>query len=83
MVKIIINDSVESDVINRPKSIDFRLICFRFVVFSGARTKFEDITKISLQLLLRFLVKCTNEVFSVFPKKVTIETGIAVNILAR
>ena len=37
--------SVPSDVINRSKSIDYSTHLFRLVIYSEARTRFDDITK--------------------------------------
>ena len=50
-VKAKINVSVPSDVINRSKSIEYSTNCSRLVVHSEARTRFDDDTKISLQIL--------------------------------
>ena len=50
-VKAKSNVSVPSDVINRSKSIEYRINGYRRVVHSDARTRFDDKTKISLQIL--------------------------------
>ena len=44
-VKARINVLVPSDVINLSKSIDFTIKCFRFLGFSEAITRFDDMTK--------------------------------------
>ena len=44
-VKAKISMSLPSDVINRSKSIDYSTNCFRLVVHSEARTRFDDVTK--------------------------------------
>ena len=42
---------VPSDVINRSKSIDFTIKCFRLLVLSKARTRCDDSIKIILQII--------------------------------
>ena len=62
-IKVKINVSVPSGVINRPKSINFYIKRFLFLVHSVARTSFDDSTKKSDFKYLNFLVQYANVVF--------------------